>query len=337
MKLAVKRGQGVLMIIPILRRMLQAVGVILAMTLIVFVGVNVIGNPVDILINPDLNQMERDEVVRSLGLDLPLWKQYLTFLRGILEGNFGDSFVYGTSAIKLILLRLPATLELAVVALLIALLIGLPLGLYAGLYPERASSRLIMSGSILGFSLPSFWFGLMLILLFSVNLGWLPSGGRGETRTLWGVEWSFLTLDGLQHLMLPAINLALFKVSMVLRLTRAGVKEIMPLDYIKFARSKGLSEKRVIFVHMFKNLLVPVVTIIGLEFGTLIAFAVVTESIFAWPGTGRLIIESINLLDRPVIVAYLMMMVSLFVFLNLLVDISYTYLDPRITFGSKDK
>ncbi|WP_417271563.1 ABC transporter permease [Celeribacter sp.] len=325
------------MIIPILRRMLQAVGVILAMTLIVFVGVNVIGNPVDILINPDLNQMERDEVVRSLGLDLPLWKQYLTFLRGILEGNFGDSFVYGTSAIKLILLRLPATLELAVVALLIALLIGLPLGLYAGLYPERASSRLIMSGSILGFSLPSFWFGLMLILLFSVNLGWLPSGGRGETRTLWGVEWSFLTLDGLQHLMLPAINLALFKVSMVLRLTRAGVKEIMPLDYIKFARSKGLSEKRVIFVHMFKNLLVPVVTIIGLEFGTLIAFAVVTESIFAWPGTGRLIIESINLLDRPVIVAYLMMMVSLFVFLNLLVDISYTYLDPRITFGSKDK
>ncbi|WP_394199102.1 ABC transporter permease [Litoreibacter albidus] len=325
------------MIIPILRRVLQAAGVILAMTLIVFVGVNVIGNPVDILINPDLNQLERDEVVRSLGLDLPLWKQYLTFLSGILEGNFGDSFVYGTSAIKLILLRLPATLELAVVALLIALLVGLPLGLYAGLYPERASSRVIMSGSILGFSLPSFWFGLMLILLFSVNLGWLPSGGRGETRTLWGIEWSCLTLDGLQHLILPAINLALFKVSMVLRLTRAGVKEIMPLDYIKFARSKGLSEKRVIFVHMFKNLLVPVVTIVGLEFGTLIAFAVVTESIFAWPGTGRLIIESINLLDRPVIVAYLMMMVSMFVFLNLLVDISYTYLDPRITFGSKDK
>ncbi|MDN5788195.1 ABC transporter permease, partial [Pseudorhodobacter sp.] len=301
------------MITSLIRRLIQAIFVILAMTIIVFVGVSVIGNPVDILINPDANQAERLRVIAHYGLDQPLWKQYLIFLRGLLQGDFGDSFVFGRPALGLILERMPATLELAISALVIALIVGLPLGLYAGLYPERLSSKVIMGGSILGFSLPTFWVGLMFILIFAVELGWLPSNGRGETAELFGVRWSFLTADGLRHLFLPALNLALFKTSMVLRLTRAGVQEVLPQDYVKFARAKGLRESRVIMVHVLKNLMIPVVTIIGLEFGSLIAFSVVTESIFAWPGMGKLIIDSINLLDRPVIVAYLMMMVLLFV------------------------
>jgi peptide/nickel transport system permease protein len=319
----------------LIRRMMQALLVIFAMTVIVFVGVSVIGNPVDILINPDANQAERARVIAHYGLDQPLWRQYLAFLHGLLQGNFGESFVYDRPALGLILERLPATLELAIGALLIALVIGLPLGLYAGLYPNRISSRVIMSGSILGFSLPTFWVGLVLIMVFAVELGWLPSNGRGETAELLGVKWSFLTADGLKHLLLPAFNLALFKASLVLRLTRAGVQEVLPQDFIKFARAKGLRERHVIFGHVLKNLMIPVVTIIGLEFGSLIAFSVVTESIFAWPGMGKLIIDSINLLDRPVIVAYLMMMVLLFVVLNFVIDVCYTLLDPRVRLDSK--
>ena len=192
-----------------------------------------------------------------------------------------------------------------------------------------------MTGSILGFSLPTFWVGLMFILLFAVELGWLPSNGRGDTVELMGTRWSFLTSDGLQHMMLPALNLALFKTSLILRLTRAGVQEVVSQDYVKFAQAKGLPENRVILVHIVKNLMIPVVTIIGLEFGSLIAFSVVTESIFGWPGTGKLIIDSINLLDRPVVVAYLMMMVVLFVTLNFIIDISYTLLDPRVRLDGK--
>lgn len=319
----------------LIRRMMQALLVIFAMTVIVFVGVNVIGNPVDILINPDANQAERARVIAHYGLDQPLWRQYLAFLSGLIHGEFGDSFVYNRPALGLILDRLPATLELAISALLIALVIGLPLGLYAGIYPERLSSRVIMSGSILGFSLPTFWVGLMLIMVFAVELGWLPTNGRGETVEFLGVGWSFLTVDGLSHLLLPAFNLALFKTSLVMRLTRAGMQEVLPQDFIKFARAKGVREQRVIFVHALKNLMIPVVTIIGLEFGSLIAFSVVTESIFAWPGMGKLIIDSINLLDRPVIVAYLMMMVVLFVALNFIIDVCYTLLDPRVRLDSK--
>lgn len=323
------------MFTSLIRRMMQAVFVILAMTMIVFIGVNVIGNPVDILINPDANQAERALAIAHYGLDQPLWKQYLVFLEGLLHGDFGTSFVYGRPALGVILERLPATLELAVSALFISLIIGLPLGLYAGLYPNRTSSRVIMTGSILGFSLPTFWVGLMLILVFAVDLGWLPTNGRGQTAELFGIQWSFLTENGLKHLLLPAFNLALFKTSLILRLTRAGVQEILPQDYVKFARAKGLREPRVIFVHVLKNLMIPVVTIIGLEFGSLIAFSVVTETIFAWPGMGKLIIDSINVLDRPVIVAYLMMMVTLFVVLNFIIDVSYTLLDPRVRLDAK--
>ncbi|HWK47967.1 MAG TPA: ABC transporter permease [Stellaceae bacterium] len=314
----------------IIRRLIQAIMVMVAMTVIVFMAVNVIGDPVHILVSPDADQAERARVVQELGLDRPLWEQYLHFVRGALEGNLGKSYVYNESALKVIVQRLPATLELAVCAMLFAVLIGIPLGLYAGLRPHGIMSRIIMTVSILGFSLPTFWIGMVLIMVFAVELGWLPSGGRGDTAAFLGVRWAFMTRDGLHHLMLPAFNLALFNASLVLRLTRAGVAEILPLDFIKFARAKGLTEGRVIGVHVLKNIMIPVVTVVGLEFGSTVAFSVVTESIFGWPGMGKLIIDSINVLDRPIITAYLMIIVVFFVMINLLVDLIYTALDPRV-------
>jgi peptide/nickel transport system permease protein len=314
----------------LVRRLIQAVFVVLAMTIIVFVGVNVIGNPIDILISPEADQAERLRAIAALGLDKPLWQQYFIFIGGLLHGDFGRSFVFNEPAMQVIMQRLPATMELAVTAVLISIVIGIPAGLFAGLKPNAFLSRFMMAGSILGFSLPSFWVGLMLIMVFAVQLGWLPSTGRGATVGVFGVQLSFLTLDGLRHLILPAINLALFNVSLIMRLTRAGVREAMPADYVKFARAKGLSPARVIGVHVMKNIMIPVITVVGLELGTTIAFSVVTESIFAWPGVGKLIIDSINLLDRPVIVAYLMLIVFLFVLINLTVDLLYTALDPRV-------
>ena len=209
-------------------------------------------------------------------------------------------------------------------------MIGIPLGVYAGLKPEAKVSRTIMASSILGFSLPTFWVGLMMIMVFAVMLGWLPSTGRGETEMVWGMELSFLTLDGLSHLLMPALNLSLFKMSLVIRLARAGTREVVHQDYMKFARAKGLSESRLIMVHLLKNIMIPVVTVLGLELGGLIAFSVVTETVFAWPGMGKLIIDSIHLLDRPVVVAYLMIIVLMFVVINLVVDVLYSILDPRV-------
>ena len=312
------------------RRLVQALFVVLAMTVIVFIGVNVIGNPIDILISPEADQAERLRAIAALGLDKPLWQQYLVFLGGTLHGDFGRSFVYNEPAMRIIMQRFPATLELAFTAVLISIVIGIPAGLYAGLRPNGFLARTLMAGSILGFSLPSFWVGLMLILVFAVQLGVLPSGGRGITTTVLGVQWSFLTIDGLRHMILPAVNLSLFNISLILRLTRAGVREALPSDYVRFARAKGLSPARVIGVHVMKNIMIPVITVLGLELGTTIAFSVVTESIFAWPGVGKLIIDSINLLDRPIIVTFLMLIVLLFVFINLLVDVIYTALDPRV-------
>ena len=314
----------------LLRRLFQALFVVLAMTVIVFLGVNVIGNPIDILISPDADQAERVRAIAALGLDKPLWQQYLIFLRDALHGDLGRSFVFNVPALQLIASRMPATMELAVTAVLLSIFVGIPLGLYAGLHPNGIVGRATMAGSILGFSLPSFWVGLMLIMVFAVQLGWLPSTGRGQTAELFGIQWSFLTRDGLAHMAMPAFNLSLGSIALVLRLTRAGVRENLPMDYVKFARAKGLSPNRVVFVHVMKNILIPVVTVLGLQFGGLIAFSVVTESVFAWPGMGKLIIDSINVLDRPVIVAYLMMIVFLFVFINLLVDLLYTVLDPRV-------
>ena len=314
----------------IIRRLIQSSLVIIAMSVIVFFSVNVIGNPVDILINPEFDQEEMDRAIKALGLDLPIWQQYLHFVKNAFQGDFGRSFVFGESALKLIIQRVPATLELAFTALILSILIGIPLGLFAGLKPESPVSKTIMGGSILGFSLPTFWVGIMMIMIFAVILGILPSTGRGETVTIWGIRVSFLTFDGLKHLLMPAVNLALLKISLVIRLTRAGTREVILQDYIKFARAKGLSSRRVIFVHVLKNILIPVVTVVGLELGNLIAFSVVTETVFAWPGMGKLIIDSIQLLDRPIIVAYLMIIVFMFVTINLVVDILYSVLDPRV-------
>ena len=314
----------------ILRRLLQSALVLAAMSLLVFAGVYAIGNPLDILVNPQATPAEVAEASRVLGLDRPLWEQYFRFAANAMHGDLGVSFVAGVPAVQLIVDRMPATLELAAVAMLIAIGLGLPLGLWAGLKPDSLAGRSILAGSILGFSLPTFWVGLMLILVFSIQLGVLPSTGRGETINVFGVPLSFLTPDGLAHLLLPAVTLALFKLALVIRLVRAGIQEVMQLDYIRFARAKGLRRRRVLLVHALRNILVPVVTVLGLELGNVIAFAVVTETVFAWPGMGKLLIDSINLLDRPVVVAYLLIVVLMFTLINLAVDILYSLLDPRV-------
>ncbi|MFQ5764602.1 MAG: ABC transporter permease [Rhodospirillales bacterium] len=314
----------------IIRRLLQSAAVIVLMSLIVFFGVNVIGNPVDILINPEFDQEEMERAIKALGLDLPPWQQYFVFVENAFKGDLGKSFVFGMPALQLIVQRMPATLELALAALFMSIIFGIPLGVWAGLRPDSAVGKTIMGGSILGFSLPTFWVGIMMIMIFAVMLGWLPSTGRGETVELFGLEVSFLTRDGLAHILMPAINLGLLKFSLVIRLARAGTREVALQDYVKFARAKGLSRQRVVMVHILKNILIPVVTVLGLEFGNLIAFSVVTETVFAWPGMGKLIIDSIELLDRPIIVAYLLIIVIMFVTINLLVDILYSVLDPRV-------
>jgi len=298
--------------------------------LLVFIGVFAIGNPIDILINPQADQMDRESAIAALGLDQPWYVQYGHFLLGALHRDLGRSFVHSTSALGLILERMPATLELALVAMLIAIVLGIPLGLWAGLKPTSFAGRSIMAGSILGFSLPTFWVGLMLIMVFSVMLGWLPSNGRGPTTLLLGVPVSFLSIEGWRHLIMPATNLALFNLALLIRLTRSGAHEALMQDYVKFARAKGLTNVRVIGVHVLRNILIPIVTVIGLQFGALIAFAIVTESVFAWPGMGKLLIDSINLLDRPIIVAYLLVTVFMFIAINLIVDILYSALDPRV-------
>ena len=314
----------------ILRRSLQSIVVLFIMSLIVFVGVNLVGDPVDMLINPEADQAEIDRVIRDLGLDRPVSEQYWYFVLNAFQGDLGRSFIFGEPALKLIVQRMPATMELALVSLLMAVVFGIPLGIYAGLKPTSRISKTIMAGSILGFSMPTFWVGIILIMFFSVHLGWLPSTGRGDVATYFGVASSVFTLDGLSHIFLPAFNLALFKLSSVIRLARAGTREVILQDYIKFARAKGLAESRVVRIHLLKNIMIPVITIIGLEFGSLIAFSTVTETVFAWPGMGKLIIDSIYNLDRPVVVAYLMIIVVIFVMLNLIVDILYSVLDPRV-------
>ena len=309
---------------------MQSALVVVIMSFIVFSGVFLVGDPVEILVSDDADQEEREMMIKSMGLDKPFLVQYGIFISKAIKGDLGDSFVFQEPALLLILDRMPATMELAVVALLIAIIFGIPLGVWAGLKPESLASKSIMTGSILGFSLPTFWVGIMMILLFAVMLGWLPSTGRGDVQIILGMPISVFSWDGFSHVLMPAVNLALFKLSMVIRLARAGTREVMHQDYIKFARAKGLKEKRIILVHVLKNILIPVVTVLGLEFGGLVAFSVVTETVFAWPGMGKLLIDSIGLLDRPIIVAYLMIIVFLFVLINLLVDICYSILDPRV-------
>jgi peptide/nickel transport system permease protein len=314
----------------VIQRLMQAFVVMLVISALVFVGVYAIGNPIDVLISPDATQLIREQTIRAYGLDQPLWRQYLDFLRRLVTGDLGRSFVYNMPVLQLIFSRLPATLELTLVAVLGATLIGVPLGMYAGYKPDTVLSKAIMACSVIGFSVPTFWIGLVLIFTFAVQLGWLPAGGRGPTAPLLGVEWSILTLDGWRHIALPALNLSLFKFALMVRLSRAGTRELMLSDTVRFARAAGESEWTILRRHVLRLIAIPVVTVFGLEFGSTLAFAVVTETIFSWPGVGKLIIDSISTLDRPVMVAYLMLVAFFFIVINFTVDIAYAALDPRL-------
>lgn len=321
------------MIAFIVRRIWQAMLVMLVMSMLVFLGVFVIGNPVDVLISPDATQEIRQRVIAQYGLDLPVWQQYLHFMKSLVHGDLGRSFVYNMPVSELIASRLPATMELAVIAIVLASVVGIPLGVYAGYKPDSWLSKAIMALSILGFSVPTFWIGLMLIMVFAVQLGVMPAGGRGDTVSLFGVPWSFLTPNGLHHLALPAVNLSLFKMSMMIRLAASGTREVMLTDTIKFARAAGIDEHTILRRHVLRLISIPLVTVFGLELGSTIAFAVVTETIYSWPGLGKLIIDSITSLDRPVMVAYLMLVSLLFITINLAVDLAYAVLDPRMRKG----
>jgi peptide/nickel transport system permease protein len=318
------------MIAYVLQRLIQSVVVLLAVSVVVFLAVYGIGDPIELLISPSASAAEREALIRRLGLDLPVWHQYFIFIGNALQGDLGRSFVHGVPAIELILDRLPATFELVLLAMTLAVGIGVPLGLLAGLDPERRVSRIIMAGTVLGYSLPNFWKGMMLILLFAVVLGWLPTAGRGETVSVLGFETSLFTLDGLRHLILPALNLAIPNAALLIRLVATGTTETMTQEYVKYARAKGVRRQRIVGRHVLRNILIPVVTVVGIEFGSLVAFSTITETVFAWPGMGKLLIQSIYQLDRPVVVAYVLLATLLFVAVNFLVDILYAALDPRV-------
>lgn len=314
----------------VIRRLLQALLVMAVMSGLVFVGLYVVGDPVSMMASPEATDLERDAIRANFGLDKPLAEQYAIFMSHAVRLDFGKSFLTGQSAMGLILERAPATLELAVVAMLLAGVVGVPLGIWAGLRPLALSTRGIMTGSVLGFSLPNFWVGLMLIMVFAVYLGWLPANGRGQTVIVGSLDISLLTLDGWRRIILPACTIAMAKAALMIRVTRAATREALPMDYIKFARAKGLSWSRILRVHLLKNILIPIITVFGLEFGQVVAFAVVTETIFAWPGMGKLLLDSIITLDRPVVVAYLILIVFFLVMLNLVTDLLYSVLDPRV-------
>jgi peptide/nickel transport system permease protein len=313
-----------------LRRLLQSLFVLLAVSVVVFFAVYAVGDPIELLVSPEATVEARQATIARLGLDQPIWQQYFTFLWRALHGDLGNSFVHGIPAIELILQRVPATFELVVVAIGMTCIVGIPLGLVAGLYRDRVLGRGIMASSVLGFSLPNFWQGMMLILLFAVWLGWLPASGRGDTVSVLGVRLSILTADGWSHIIMPAINLALANIALVLRLTATGVAEAQSQEYVKFARAKGVRPGRIVRRHILRNILIPVVTVVGMEFGSLIAYSTITETVFAWPGMGKLLIDSVYQLDRPVVVAYVMLVTLIFVIVNFIVDILYAALDPRV-------
>ena len=311
-------------------RLAQAAVVVLAMSVLVFVGVYAIGNPIDVMIDPAATAEMRERLIAQYGLDQPLWRQYLTFLGNVARGDLGTSMVYDIPVTTLVFSRLGATLELVLVSVTIATVVGIPAGLWAGYRPDGAAAKAIMALSVLGFSVPTFWIGMLLIMAFAVELGWLPSGGRGDVGSILGVPTSLATPDGWSHVILPAINLSLFKMGLLIRLTRAGMVEAMSADYVRFARAQGLPDRQIVFGHVLRNISIPIVTVFGLELGSTLAFAVVTETVFTWPGVGKLIIDSILQLDRPVMVSYLVLVVILFVLINLVVDLVYARLDPRV-------
>lgn len=315
-----------------LKRLAQMLVTLFIVSILVFVLANFIGDPVNMLVSPKAPPEVREQVREELGLNRPILEQYVSFVTNAVKGDFGKSYIYKVDVLSLIAQRVPAPLELVFVSVVLALVISIPLGVYAGAFPKRKSSTLVMGGSILGISLPSFFIGIMLIYIFSLKLHWFPSSGRGATAPFLGMNFSLFAPGGLKYIILPAFTLSVTNIASLVRLTRAGVMENMRQDYIKFARAKGVSTRKVLFGHALKNALIPVITVFGMEIGSLIAFTTVTETIFSWPGLGKLLIDSINSVDRPVIVAYLILTTVLFVFINFVVDLLYTVIDPRIQF-----
>ncbi len=319
------------MVAFILSRILQAIPVLLIVGFISFAMFAYIGDPVSIMLGQDYTEAQRIALVHQLGLDKPFFVQYADFLWAALHGNFGRSFRLASPVAALIAERLPATLELAVTASVLAFAIGVPMGVYTGIYRNSWLSRLFMVVSLIGVSLPTFLTGILLILVFAVALGWLPSFGRGPVVHI-GAWWTtgFTTWAGIKSLILPAITLGLFQMTLIMRLVRAEMLEVLRTDYIKFARARGLSNRAINFGHALKNTLVPVITIMGLQFGGLVAFALVTETVFQWPGVGLLLVQSVTSADIPVMSAYLLLIAVLFVVINLVVDLLYYAVDPRL-------
>jgi len=308
--------------------------VLLVVSIIVFVMTSVIGNPVYNMLPQDASEAQIQQVVKQLGLDKPIYVQYWIFLKNALRGEFGRSYTHFVPALGLIISKFPATIEIVLVAMTLTVVLGISLGVFAGAKPKSKVSKVIMFGSLAGISLPSFFMGMVYIFVFAVTLHWLPVSGRGEIGTLLGIKTSLATLNGWRHIILPSLTLALVNVATIIRLVRAGMMETMRQDYIKFARAKGVASRKVLYGHALKNILIPVVTIFGLQLGELIAFTTITETIFAWPGMGKLLIDSITSLDRPIISAYLLFVAVLFVVINFVVDILYTFIDPRIDINS---
>ena len=314
----------------VVSRLLQAVPVMLAVALISFAMFAYVGDPVSIMLGQDFTEAQRDALVRDLGLDQPFFVQFAKFVANAAQGEFGLSYRLSRPVSELIAERAPATLELATCAALIALLVGVPMGVFTGLYRRSWLSRFFLTFSLVGVSLPTFLIGILLILIFSVWLGWLPSFGRGEVVQLGWWSTGLLTWGGVKALILPSITLGLFQLTLIMRLVRAEMLEVLRTDYIKFARARGLSDRAVNFGHALKNTLVPVITIAGLQFGGIIAFAIVTETVFQWPGMGLLFIQSVGSADIPVMAAYLMLIALVFVAINLVVDLLYYAVDPRL-------
>ena len=314
----------------IVSRLLQALPVMLVVALISFAMFAYVGDPVAIMLGQDFTEAQRDALVRDLGLDRPFFVQFATFVGNAAQGEFGLSYRLSRPVAELIAERAPATLELAFCAAAMSLLVGVPMGVFTGLYRRSWLSRFFLTFSLIGVSLPTFLIGILLILIFSVWLGWLPSFGRGDVVQLGWWSTGFLTWSGIKALVLPSITLGLFQLTLIMRLVRAEMLEVLRTDYIKFARARGLSDRAVNFGHALKNTLVPVITIAGLQLGAIIAFAIVTETVFQWPGMGLLFIQSVGVADIPVMSAYLLLIALVFVTINLIVDLLYYAVDPRL-------
>lgn len=321
------------MLIYFLNRLKQSIVLMFLMSLIAFGGMYIASDPIEVLADDDFTEEDKANLAETLGLDKPVYVQYGVFMGKILQGDFGTSFVYDQPVSKLILERLPATIEVAILALIISLLIGIPIGIYSGLHRKSRAAKSISFLTTVGYSTPNFWQALLLIMLFCVWLQWLPTSGREYTVEWLGSQWSFLSWDSMRYMLLPALNLAIYKICMQYRLSRSGTQEVMFQEYMTFARAKGIGQSRLIGRHLLRNILIPIVTITGLELGGLIAFATVTETIFAWPGVGKLLLSSIHASDRPVVVAYLILIAAMFVTINFIVDMLYALLDPRIRYS----